>query len=334
MKTPFLLYGMTNGAELMKAVQADAELGRMGPPQPLATIDQSRALLVKRFSVVQGAKIRPIDDGTACGINSITSLSQKMYHHTVDDLHAAAALFVASTNRVPGFYKIDIDSAFRRVPVLPEHRAFAYATFRMGGKVICAPHFALPFGFSASVDGWDRTGGMLRSILAHVLWIGILRYVDDYFGADDKSSVEHAAQSAARLVRLLFGPSAVADRKIDHGESLVVLGLRLRTDAEGLTATPAPEKAAKWLHEINAALVAGKLSPGAAAKMAGRLSWAGTAMFNRLGRAILRRETGSASPVSSRGVRAQAIIRAVPQADLHHRPILATRFTMVAGRAT
>ena len=63
-------------------------------------------------------------------------------------------------------------------------------------------HYALPFGGVGSVYGWDRVGScifltslfcshfacfighMLRSLARRLLKIPVLRYVDDYFGAD------------------------------------------------------------------------------------------------------------------------------------------------------
>ena len=42
--------------------------------------------------------------------------------------------------------------------------------------------------------------------------------------------MEHAANSFARLVRLLLGQSAIAARKLEYGMTLVVLGLQVLLD--------------------------------------------------------------------------------------------------------
>ena len=39
------------------------------------------------------------------------------------------------------------------------------------------------------------------------------------------STMEHAMQCFARLVRLLLGPEAIADRKLEYGKQLLVLGM-------------------------------------------------------------------------------------------------------------
>ena len=48
------------------------------------------------------------------------------------------------------------------------------------------------------------------------------------------------------------------------------------------------DKAAKWLHDVQEALRAGRLSSGQAAKLAGRLSFSAQHTFRKLGRAMLR----------------------------------------------
>ena len=56
----------------------------------------------------------------------------------------------------------------------------------------------------------------------------------------------------------------------------------------GLTMRPAEDKAKKWLRDRDTAISCRVLSPGDASKLAGRLSWDGSFMFKRLGRALLR----------------------------------------------
>ena len=55
-------------------------------------------------------------------------------------------------------WKADIDSAFRRVPLRPDHREFAHIVFRCRDVVIIVKHLALPFGSVASVHHWEREG--------------------------------------------------------------------------------------------------------------------------------------------------------------------------------
>ena len=54
--------------------------------------------------------------------------------------------------------KADIDSAYRRVPVAPEHREFARIVFKHEEQIWEAGHLGMPFGSLASLHGWDRIG--------------------------------------------------------------------------------------------------------------------------------------------------------------------------------
>ena len=73
----------------------------------------------------------------------------------------------------------------------------------------------------------------------------------------------------ARLVRLLLGPDAIAEKKLEHGVSLVVLGIKIKLSKKGMKCRPAGSKTTKWLQTIDAALESGKLCAGSASKLAG-----------------------------------------------------------------
>ena len=147
----------------------------------------------------------------------------------------------------------------------------------------------------------------MRAIVVRILYVLLLRYVDDYFGCDRPSEaaailapaqstkpcarrgeVEHALNCVKRLLRAVMGQSVLADRKLVAGAPIGVLGLHIRVSRYGFMATPLADKVEKWSAGIRAALAQGKLAPGEAAKLAGRLAWASSHMFKRLGRALLR----------------------------------------------
>ena len=54
--------------------------------------------------------------------------------------------------------KADIDAAFRRIPIKPEHWPFAFVFFHTMHGIMVAGHYAMPFGAVASVHAWDRIG--------------------------------------------------------------------------------------------------------------------------------------------------------------------------------
>ena len=266
----------------------------MGAPRPVAEVSLDSVVLVRRFSVEQGlrsdgsVKVRPIDDGTAAGVNPVTSLPQGITHHTIDHLWECCRLFKSKVGRRPALFKIDVDAAYRRVPIAPAHRPLCTVVFLHNGVQTVAEHCACCFGFTSSVDSWDRIGALLRALAAHFLYLAFLRYVDDGFGCAFESSIETCAGQVARFIRCLLGPSAIADAKIGWGCNLVVLGLALQVGESGLTARPSTDKVRKWRAALQRALDSNRLTAGQASKLAGRLMWASTAMFRKLGRAMLR----------------------------------------------
>ena len=49
-------------------------------------------------------------------------MEEKLRHNTLDNLSDGMIAHKRRTGKAPGLFKADIDSAFRRVPIKPEHR--------------------------------------------------------------------------------------------------------------------------------------------------------------------------------------------------------------------
>ena len=52
--------------------------------------------------------------------------------------------------------------------------------------------------------------------------------------------MKHGMLTFARLVRAILGPSSIADRKLECGAALVILGMRVAPDAKGIIAILLP----------------------------------------------------------------------------------------------
>ena len=74
----------------------------------------------------------------------------------------------------------------------------------------------------------------------------------------------------ARLVQVLLGMSAVARRKLDCGQQLVILGMLVSPGKEGVKFTVSGEKVLKWLELLDRAIRTEFLDSGSAQKLAGR----------------------------------------------------------------
>ena len=90
----------------------------------------------------------------------------------------------SDTGEAPALWKLDIDSAFRRIPLRGEHLWASVVAFLWAGCLYCSTHFAAPFGATSAVHAWERVGNMLISFIVRLLLIPAFRYVDDLFGAE------------------------------------------------------------------------------------------------------------------------------------------------------
>ena len=100
--------------------------------------------------------------------------------------------------------------------------------------------------------------------------------------------MEHALGCCVRLVKVLLGGEAIADNKVGCGNCLGILGVDVCASHNGFSFRPSRGKVVKWQSELARALATKTLVPGQAAKLAGKLSWGCTHMFNKFGRAMLR----------------------------------------------
>ena len=117
----------------------------------------------------------------------------------------------------------DIDSAFRRIPIKPEHRPYSNIVFKCNHHTIIARHLSLMFGSVASVHHWERVGNtlyyfnkqsakigarnkhvqgdLIKAIARDMLKLPVLRFVDDYFAAESSETADHAMWVFARSGR-------------------------------------------------------------------------------------------------------------------------------------
>jgi hypothetical protein len=282
-----------HASELYETTVNDAMNGRMTWPQDAAGVCLDTVTLSPRFGVEQGlkadgsSKIRPIDDLTRSGCNAATSPSEKLQYESLDTLLAVGRAAGEAFGHDLSLWKADIASAYRRIPVAPEHRQFGHVVFSMAGQTMVSQHLVLPFGAVASVHHWNRVGDMIKTLARRLLHLPVCRFVDDYFAVERLELAAHALEVFVRLVRALMGTSAIENRKCDHGNPMAILGVSVCVTQFGFTFVPDEAKVTKWSRQIAEALRTSRLTGGEASKLSGRLSWASQHIFRRVGRALL-----------------------------------------------
>ena len=298
--------------ELFKLTIEDAEHGRMSFPRQVVDQDLHLLRLCPRFGVEQGlredgsVKVRAVDhmswsvapEGERAyytrrqqkehSVNGCTVVPVGIHHDHVDKLALVMRGFLRRLKVLPGLFKADVNAAFRRIPLRPSHRWAAAVVFRHQQQIMIASHMACPFGSTSAVYNWERVGSLLGALVRRVLHIAAVRYVDDFCAPERPETMEHAMGCLARLVRLLLGTSAIEDRKLAHGMSLIYLGVDIHISTAGFRLQPAQEKVEKCASMMKRALARNHLDAGCAEKLAGRLSWSSQLLFHRIGRAMLR----------------------------------------------
>ena len=159
----------SNSHELLRIAKQDAELGRMSMPEKLGANVPDNLLLHPRFGVCQEKpdgtkKCRAVDNFfwsygdpkirkgglkkrlKVGSVNGATSTAEKMHHDTLDALVDAMRMHMKLCGSVPAIFKVDIDSAFRRVPLRERDRWAAGIAFKLGKEIFVSRHAACPFG--------------------------------------------------------------------------------------------------------------------------------------------------------------------------------------------
>ena len=92
------------------------------------------------------------------GCNAATAPGEKLEYETLDLFVQAMRYAAQRSDEGLAMWKADIDSAFRRIPIEPEHRDFAWVCFKHNDHLVAARHLAMMFGSVASVHHWERVG--------------------------------------------------------------------------------------------------------------------------------------------------------------------------------
>ena len=290
-------------------------------------LSRAACVLTPRFPAVQGWKdtpngrvprVRCIDDFTASKVNGATVRPEKSVPETLDTL-VALIRFQSQGNKAPTRWrKDDFVQAFKSLPICTMDLPLAVTVWPEAiqqGK--CLQLFALPFGSSASVAGWDRFGLAVQAILARIFALVYLRFVDDLFAGDQLVELPSTSRptwvgpaGSANLARAVL--SGLLGAKLDDAKAVTaepsarILGVEVSfcDDAQEIEFQIGPDKLELWSGQIRTALTHGVLQPAEAQKLAHRLSWGACAVFGKGARvplaAIFHHGNGSRHALSSR----------------------------------
>ena len=329
--------------ELAAATQKDLATGKVLGPfesyEELCAAVGGASTPALRFGVDQGSKVRPCDDYSADGqhVNAHFRTSRKL---RLSDLRTVAPWFsrLRSSGCRVRLWKRDLHEAYRQVPLSPEHIRFASFCFfdPEAGRVRYYCHTALPFGATAAVYGFNRVAAALTFLANEVLRVPVTNFFDDFFSLDLEGLSQGGFDAFGSLCDLL-GIVIKPSKDVPPCAVGELLGVDVDLSGERLLFRLQAARRSKLVLQLDAAVDSGVLPPGAARKLAGKLSFALMAIFGQVGRAALgalfKHATSAVSPHVGAGLRAallflSRVLRvappAVPGAILHEPRILYT----------
>ena len=212
----------------------------------------------KRFGILQGEKIRAIDDLSEFLVNSSVTETEKINLEGIDQIVATARFFSGAVSgdgvsfelpresggtfsgRVHKDFAqacdrglvgraLDLRSAYKQLARHPED---AWATVLAVYDQSCdeVKYFeavALPFGAVSSVTGFNRTAKALKLIMSRLLWLVNTSYYDDFTQMEIAGLAESASKSAERLMDLLGWEISRGDKLHPLQARFNILGVSL-----------------------------------------------------------------------------------------------------------
>lgn len=255
--------------------------------------------LSRRFGVVQGQKVRCVDDYTRSSVNLSVQVTESPKPHTVDML---ASLLVETMTQCEGgepwlTRTFDLKDAYRQCAVCPSSSRFAHIAVRNPKDETAAVFrmLALPFGSIRSVHSFLRIAHSLWFILVAHLDILVTNYFDDFVVVCRESEANHVTAVINTVFRLLGwdfaedGPKAPA-----FASSAQALGVRLDVSEmhQGKVWIDNTDSRKTDLSAcIQDVLRTGDLNTADALRLRGRMQFTSGQLFGRLSRAALNKVT-------------------------------------------
>eukprot|EP00435_Cladocopium_sp_Y103_P061364 s1087_g23.t1 len=249
------------------------------------------ATLTRRFGVVQGGKVPPIDDYKASLVNASVTQPEMVCLHSVDHIAGLGAQLIRAHARRGRNVSLlakcwDLASAYKQVPLSED--AFKYDSFLVvfnprTGKGEIFQQLVLPFGSIASVTAFLRCAlaiWHIGSSLLHYTWTS---YFDDFLSLTEESLGPHLEMCVSLFFQLL-GWGLSLDKLVPYSTCCKVLGVELDlTKAPSGTFAIANTVSRKdeLRDTLQQVLQEGFLGRSEAERLRGRLQFASNQLFGR-----------------------------------------------------
>jgi hypothetical protein len=247
----------------------------------------------RRFGVLQKGSVRPCDDGRESQLNDSTESFETIAPDTADLPAAIADVFYSilgpNTSLQGGCD--DWKKAYRQVPTADCSRSVVAVWSPDDHDVRYFVVFGHCFGQLSAVNSFNAVSKFLTCATRFLFAYAGGNYFDDHFTLEPTcmgSSGQRALATLANLFGFLFDTQ---DKHFDMAPMFVYLGVKhdLSQVCHGVVRLRILPARRKQLIEIcRDVLKSGSLTPGAAASLRGKLYFAASAAYGKVGRAALQ----------------------------------------------
>lgn len=315
--------------QLYEATEEEVKKGWLVGPLCAGELDQLGLWIPsRRFPVVQGSKLRPVDDYSASHINATVAMCESIDPADVDAIVANArlhadALVADPTARHPsspftGLQRHqdhdgdvllgrlwDITSAYKHLAVRPSHAHLAIvAVFNpRTGAADLFRQPALPFGATAAVLCFNWVAYGIGLVLTSLFKLGSTNFYDDYTILETRRLAGSAGQTVEAVFDLL-GWSLKA--LPDFSPTPQPLGARLdlsMANSGTITIGNRPERTAELVKNIDEAVTSSTADRKALERLRGRILFSRSLCFGRFAALALHQLNVACSCLSASSTR-------------------------------
>ncbi len=278
---------------------------------------------MRRFGVPQKGSVRGVDDAHENWANFTSARTEKLVTSSVDMIVNLIKEWVTVLKKEGiepdlGAWALDELKAYRQIPVQGDQRKFSVIAVVNPNKDpntgIGEPkveYFVLnghAFGFTNAVYNYNRRPWAVGEILRRLFRIPTDHYYDDRWAFEPMATIQSSFTTTTEVFKLLGirvqddkaqGPATVEVEQEDGSTKTVeteskdnpwkdpdLLGVRF--DLAKFEVKVKPGRKAEIEEEIRAILLSGRLAPGHASKLKGRLFFLTCSLFGRIGRSLMR----------------------------------------------
>ena len=291
-----LINTKTNETSLM-GWQLTCEEADKGWLEPLGVISDEiikETPITPRFCIKeqhgnQPAAFRVIDDLKKSKVNATLAQKDTYCPEAIDKFFALVREVRKTYQGEILAWTGDFHKAYKNVALSKESCKFSIiGVFNpKDGKVYAFRMKVLPFGSARSPANWGRVVRFIQAVLCKVLRIPTGCFVDDLYTCENYMSIESSFRTARKVIALMG--LCLAPKK-DQGPAggILLLGAELQIKYDTVIVAISKIRATNIINLLQSILNKNRLTPGLAAKIRGKLSFATSLGFGRIGRGMLR----------------------------------------------